>query len=63
MLFYSNHAATRISLGRMKEALGDCLMVANIDPRFLKAQVRAAQYLLLRLWSYMVFSFIVIPIM
>ncbi|PWA81145.1 dnaJ domain, Tetratricopeptide-like helical domain protein [Artemisia annua] len=42
MLCYSNRAATRISLGRMKEALGDCLMAANIDPGFLKAQVRAA---------------------
>ncbi|PWA35775.1 dnaJ domain, Tetratricopeptide-like helical domain protein [Artemisia annua] len=42
MLCYSNRAATRIKLGRMKEALGDCLMAANIDPVFLKAQVRAA---------------------
>ncbi|PWA37921.1 hypothetical protein CTI12_AA586160 [Artemisia annua] len=43
MLCYSNRAATRISLGRMKKALGDCLMAPNIDPVFLKAQVRAAQ--------------------
>ncbi|PWA42851.1 dnaJ domain, Tetratricopeptide-like helical domain protein [Artemisia annua] len=34
--------STRISLGRMKKALGDCLMAPNIDPVFLKAQVRAA---------------------
>ncbi|XP_071690689.1 uncharacterized protein [Rutidosis leptorrhynchoides] len=42
MLCYSNRAATRISLGRMKEALKDCLMAAAIDPSFLKVQVRAA---------------------
>ncbi|GJX65226.1 putative serine/threonine-protein phosphatase with EF-hands, partial [Tanacetum coccineum] len=40
---YSNHASTRVSLGRMKEALGDCLMVENIDPGCLKPQVKAAQ--------------------
>lgn len=43
MLCYSNRAATRISLGRMKDALKDCLMAAAIDPNFLKVQVRAAQ--------------------
>ncbi|KAK1429513.1 hypothetical protein QVD17_11722 [Tagetes erecta] len=42
MLCYSNRAAARISLGRMKEALEDCLMAATIDPNFLKVQVRAA---------------------
>ncbi|KAI7725703.1 hypothetical protein M8C21_018148 [Ambrosia artemisiifolia] len=42
MLCYSNRAATRISLGRMKDALKDCLMAAAIDPNFLKVQVRAA---------------------
>ncbi|XP_071701197.1 uncharacterized protein [Rutidosis leptorrhynchoides] len=42
MLCYSNRAAARISLGRMKEALGDCLMAATIDPNFVKVQVRAA---------------------
>ncbi|GJU72448.1 hypothetical protein Tco_1263853 [Tanacetum coccineum] len=35
--------ATRISLGRMKKALGDYLMASNIVLGFLKAQVRAAQ--------------------
>ncbi|GKB83030.1 DnaJ domain, tetratricopeptide-like helical domain protein, partial [Tanacetum coccineum] len=39
-----NHAATRISLGWMKEALGDCLTAENIDPSFLKAQVRATLF-------------------
>lgn len=43
MLCYSNRAATRLSLGRMKDALKDCLMAAAIDPKFLKVQVRAAQ--------------------
>ncbi|KAI3696681.1 hypothetical protein L6452_29158 [Arctium lappa] len=42
MLCYSNRAATRISLGRMREALNDCLMAAAIDPNFLKVQIRAA---------------------
>ncbi|PON59103.1 N-terminal acetyltransferase A, auxiliary subunit [Parasponia andersonii] len=42
MLCYSNRAATRISLGRMRDALGDCMMAAEIDPSFLRVQVRAA---------------------
>ncbi|XP_062084102.1 uncharacterized protein LOC133790466 isoform X2 [Humulus lupulus] len=42
MLCYSNRAATRISLGRMRDALADCMMAAEIDPNFLRAQVRAA---------------------
>ncbi|MFS8005222.1 putative DnaJ domain, tetratricopeptide-like helical domain superfamily [Helianthus anomalus] len=42
MLCYSNRAAARMSTGRMKEALEDCLMAAAIDPNFLKVQVRAA---------------------
>ncbi|PWA48681.1 hypothetical protein CTI12_AA488470 [Artemisia annua] len=42
MLCYSNPATTRISLRRMKEALGDSLMAAYIDRVFLKAQVRVA---------------------
>lgn len=42
MLCYSNRAATRMSLGRVSEALGDCRMAADIDPKFLRVQVRAA---------------------
>ncbi|XVE75558.1 hypothetical protein DITRI_Ditri12bG0103100 [Diplodiscus trichospermus] len=42
VLCYSNRAATRISLGRMREALADCLMAAALDPNFLKVYVRAA---------------------
>ncbi|KAK8713399.1 hypothetical protein V6N13_148617 [Hibiscus sabdariffa] len=42
VLCYSNRAATRISLGRMREALADCLMAAVLDPNFLKVYVRAA---------------------
>lgn len=34
MLCYSNRAATRMSLGRMRDALGDCKMAAEIDPFF-----------------------------
>ncbi|KAI8526133.1 hypothetical protein RHMOL_Rhmol13G0285100 [Rhododendron molle] len=42
MLCYSNRAATRMSLGRMREALADCMQAAAIDPNFLRVQVRAA---------------------
>ncbi|KAJ4839607.1 hypothetical protein Tsubulata_029635 [Turnera subulata] len=41
-LCYSNRAATRMSLGRMRDALEDCKMAAAIDPAFLRVQVRAA---------------------
>lgn len=43
MLCYSNRAATRMSLGRPKEALEDCEKAAALDPNFLKVQVRAAK--------------------
>lgn len=43
MLCYSNRAATRMSLGRMREALGDCIKAAAIEPSFLRVQVRAAK--------------------
>lgn len=46
MLCYSNRAATRISLGRMRDALTDCRKATEIDSSFLKAQVRAANCLL-----------------
>ncbi|KAL9679401.1 hypothetical protein QQ045_017260 [Rhodiola kirilowii] len=42
MLCYSNRAATRMSLGRLREAVEDCKLAAGIDPSFLKAHVRAA---------------------
>ncbi|KAF8403743.1 hypothetical protein HHK36_011847 [Tetracentron sinense] len=42
-LCLSNRAATRMSLGRMREALGDCMMASAIDPNFLRVQVRAAK--------------------
>lgn len=42
MLCYSNRAATRMSLGRMREALQDCSTAISIDPTFLKAKVRSA---------------------
>ncbi|KAK1683146.1 hypothetical protein QYE76_043994 [Lolium multiflorum] len=38
---YSNRAATRMSLGRMREALQDCSTATSIDPTFLKANVHA----------------------
>ncbi|EPS70164.1 hypothetical protein M569_04596, partial [Genlisea aurea] len=42
MLCFSNRAATRMSLGRFREALDDCNRACALDPNFLKAQVRAA---------------------
>lgn len=42
MLCYSNRAATRMALGRMRDAIGDCMMAIAIDPNFFKVQVRAA---------------------
>lgn len=42
MLCYSNRSAVRVSLGKMKEALEDCLMAATIDPNFVKIQIRTA---------------------
>ncbi|GLT88176.1 hypothetical protein SLE2022_062110 [Rubroshorea leprosula] len=42
VLCYSNRAAARISLGRLREGLADCLIAADLDPKFLKVYVRAA---------------------
>ncbi|CAN1158302.1 DnaJ homolog subfamily C member 7 [Linum perenne] len=42
MLCYSNRAATRMSMGRMRDALEDCKTSSGIDPNFLRVQLRAA---------------------
>ncbi|ERN05158.1 uncharacterized protein LOC18433326 isoform X1 [Amborella trichopoda] len=42
MLCYSNRAATRMALGRVREALMDCSKAIAMDKNFLKAQIRAA---------------------
>lgn len=42
VLCYSNRAATRMSLGRVREALEDCTKAAELDPSFLRVQVRAS---------------------
>ncbi|KAK4356500.1 hypothetical protein RND71_025471 [Anisodus tanguticus] len=42
MLCYSNRAATRMALGRMREALEDCTKAVALDPNFFRVQVRAA---------------------
>lgn len=42
MLCYSNRAATRMALGRMRDALSDCMLAVAIDLDFLRVQVRAA---------------------
>lgn len=39
---YSNRAATRMALGRVREAIQDCLMAVKLDPNFHRAQIRAA---------------------
>ncbi|XP_024539126.1 uncharacterized protein LOC9653764 isoform X2 [Selaginella moellendorffii] len=41
MLCYSNRAATRMVVGRMREALGDCLRAIAVDPNFLRVRIRA----------------------
>lgn len=43
LLCYSNRAATRMSLGRMTEAVGDCTKAAALDPSFLKVTLRAGK--------------------
>lgn len=43
LLCYTNRAATRMSLGRLREALEDCKSAAALDPSFLKAKLRAAK--------------------
>lgn len=42
VLCYSNRAATRLSLGRVREALGDCKRAASLDSNFRKVHMRAA---------------------
>ncbi|KAB2620887.1 hypothetical protein D8674_039467 [Pyrus ussuriensis x Pyrus communis] len=50
LLCYSNYAATRICLRRIKEALGNCVMATALDPNFLKAQMKAAKQVLFTIW-------------
>ncbi|KAL7138427.1 hypothetical protein ABFS83_10G163000 [Erythranthe nasuta] len=48
LLCYSNRAATRMSLGRMREALEDCTKATELDPKFMKVTLRAGNcYLVL----------------
>ncbi|KAK2381272.1 Heat shock protein DnaJ with tetratricopeptide repeat-containing protein [Trifolium repens] len=42
LLCYSNLAATHMSLGRMRDAIEDCRLAAEIDQNFVKVQLRAA---------------------
>ncbi|XP_021741067.1 uncharacterized protein LOC110707352 [Chenopodium quinoa] len=45
---YSNRAATRMALGRVREAIQDCNMAVKLDASFHRAQIRAGNcYLLL----------------
>ncbi|GJW76982.1 DnaJ domain, tetratricopeptide-like helical domain protein [Tanacetum coccineum] len=43
LLCYSNRAAARMALGRMREGLKDCRMAAALDPSFLKVNLRSAK--------------------
>lgn len=42
MLCYSNRAATRMVVGRMREALADCSHAMAVDPSFVRVHLRAA---------------------
>ncbi|CAI9099785.1 OLC1v1036659C1 [Oldenlandia corymbosa var. corymbosa] len=42
LLCYANRAATRMSLGRLREALEDCQFACSLDPSYLKARIRSA---------------------
>lgn len=42
MLCYSNRAATRMVVGRMREALADCTHAMAVDPLFVRVHLRAA---------------------
>jgi hypothetical protein len=42
MLCYSNRAATRMVVGRMREALADCRHAMAVDPSFVRVHLRAA---------------------
>ncbi|KAK7244507.1 hypothetical protein RIF29_39330 [Crotalaria pallida] len=42
LLCYSNRAAARMRLGRIREALGDCGLAIALDPTFLKVKMRIA---------------------
>ncbi|KAK9055518.1 hypothetical protein SSX86_026602 [Deinandra increscens subsp. villosa] len=41
VLYYSNHAAKRMSLGKMRKALDDCKKATLLDPTFLKVRLTA----------------------
>ncbi|XP_042049563.1 uncharacterized protein LOC121795176 isoform X1 [Salvia splendens] len=48
LLCYSNRAATRMSLSRMREAIADCTKASELDPDFMKVILRAGNcYLVL----------------
>ncbi|KAM0072660.1 putative DnaJ domain, tetratricopeptide-like helical domain superfamily [Helianthus debilis subsp. tardiflorus] len=42
LLCYSNRAAARMALGRLREGLQDCRTAAALDPTFVKANLRSA---------------------
>lgn len=42
VLCYSNRAATRMAVGRFRDALSDCMQAMDIDPNFVKVRLRAA---------------------
>lgn len=42
-LCYSNRAATRMAVGKMRDAIGDCLHAMAVDPKFLRVRLRLAK--------------------
>nr|XP_043622950.1 uncharacterized protein LOC122594578 [Erigeron canadensis] len=42
LLCYSNRAAARMALGRLREGLKDCRVAAALDPNFVKVNLRSA---------------------
>lgn len=60
LLCYSNRAAARMSLARMREAIADCTKASELDPDFLKVILRAGK-LVLYLLSLSFHTFNIVP--
>ncbi|CAH1435430.1 unnamed protein product [Lactuca virosa] len=47
LLCYSNRAAIRMALGRMREGLNDCRMAVALDPNFMNVNLRSAKRIII----------------